>query len=127
MVDNARRRVTKTPIINIDIGAGTTADFVITRQSTAITITAARFVYTEATAAAGATAATIALGTAAGGTQIADATAIEQPKAVGAATAFTLKSGAVAANTPVIARLTGVVATPIAGEGFVEIEYTVND
>jgi hypothetical protein len=117
----------KTPVMNLDIGAGTTADFVITRPSTAITITAARFVYTEATAAAGATAATIKVGTAEGGEQVVAAANIEQPKAVGAATALTIVSGAVGANTPVFVRLTGVVATPIAGEGFVEIEYTVDD
>src|SRR5574341_1559223 len=111
----------RTPDIDIDNGAGTTADFVVMRLPFAVTITAIRVVYTDATTGTVA-AATAQVGTTAGGTQIVAATALENSKAIGTTTAMTIVSGAVAANTPVIVRHTGVGATQ-AGKYFVEYEY----
>jgi len=124
---NAQVRYAKSEILNIDIGAGTPKDTAVLVPEKAITITDACFVYTEATAAAGATAATIKMGTSAGGTQIVNTTNLQQPKAIGSKTALSIVSGKVTADGAVFVRLTGVVATPIAGEGYIQIEYTVDD
>lgn len=125
LATNARRHVARTPTFNIDNGAGVTIDHVLTRLSVAITILAARAVPT--TEAAGVVAAaTVQIGTTVGGAQIAAAVALTDAAAVGAAQALTLVTGAVAANTPVIVRHTGIAATA-AGEYYVEIEYTVDD
>lgn len=114
----------RSKVFDIDIGAGTTDDDVMLRPARNIVVVASRIVYDEATAAAGATAATIQAGTAVAGAQIVAATAIEQPKAIGATTAAAVVgTGAVAAGTPIIARLTGVVATPIVGKAHLELDY----
>lgn len=107
---------------DIDNGAGTTIDDVILRPAVAITITAARIVYTDATTGtvAGANA---KIGTTVGGAEVVAATAYENTKTVGSTTSMTIASGAVAANTPVIVRHTGIAATA-AGMAYVEIEYT---
>lgn len=120
----AERRTARSRSFDLDNGAGTTVDDVMLRPSTAITITAARIVYssvTSGTVAAG----SAKIGTTVGGAEIVAATNYENAKAVGTSTAMAIVSGAVAANTPVIARHTGVAATQ-AGEAYVEIEYSVN-
>lgn len=109
---------------NLDNGSGVTIDDVILRPAVAITITAARIVYVDATSGTVA-AGNAKIGTTVGGAEIVAATAYENTKAVGTATALTLVSGAVAAGTPVIVRHTGVAATA-AGQVIVEIDYTVN-
>ena len=109
---------------DIDNGAGTTVDRVLIRPTGAITITAARIVYDDATTGtvAGGNA---KIGTTVGGAEIVAATAYENTKAVGTTTALAIVSGAVAAGTPVIVRHTGVAVTQ-AGRAVVEIEYTVD-
>lgn len=109
---------------NLDNGAGTTIDDVILRPTSAITIVAARIIYVDATTGTVA-AGTAGIGTTVAGVEIVAATNYENTKAVGATTAMTIVSGAVAAGTPVIVRHTGV-ATTQAGQSVVEIEYTVD-
>lgn len=109
---------------NLDNGSGVTIDDVLLRPTSAITITAARIIYVDATSGTVA-AGNVKIGTAVAGEEIVAATAYENSKAVGTATALTIVSGAVAAGTPVIVRHTGVAATA-AGQAVVEIEYTVD-
>lgn len=109
---------------NLDNGAGTTIDDVILRLPVAITIIAARIVYVDATTGTVASA-NAKIGTTVGGAEIVAATAYENTKAVGSSTAMTVVSGAVAANTPVIVRHTGVAVTQ-AGQAVVEVDYTID-
>lgn len=112
----------KSTWFNLDNGAGTTIDDVILRAAVPIVVTAARIVYVDATTGTVA-AGNAKIGTTVGGAEIVAATAYENTKAVGTVTAMTIVSGAVAANTPVIVRHTGVAVTQ-AGQAYVEIEYT---
>lgn len=109
---------------DLDIGAGTTADDVVLVPSVAITITAARIVYTDATTGTVA-AGNAKIGTTVGGGEIVAATAYENAKTIGTTTAMTIVAGAVAAGGLVIVRHTGVAATQ-AGQAYVEIEYRQN-
>lgn len=117
-------KVAKSVWFNLDNGAGTTIDDVILKPAVAITITAARIVYVDATTGTVA-AGNAKLGTTLGGTEITAATAYENTKAVGTSTAMTIVSGAVAAGGAVFVRHTGVAVTQ-AGQAFVEVEYTVD-
>lgn len=123
-LDNSVVLTARSEDFNLDNGAGATIDRVILRPSAAVTIRAARIVYTDATSGTVA-AGNAKIGTTVAGAEIVAATAYENAKAVGTATAMTIVSGAVAANTPVIVRHTGVAATA-AGFAHVEIEYTIN-
>lgn len=118
------KRTARSVWFNLDNGAGTTIDDVIIRPTTAITIIAARIVYQDATTGTVA-AGSAQIGTTVGGTDIVAATNYENAKAVGTSTAMVIASGAVAANTPVIVRHTGVAVTQ-AGQAVVEIDYTIN-
>lgn len=109
---------------NLDNGAATTIDDVLMTPSTAITITAARILYVDATTGTVA-AGNAKIGTTLGGAEIVAATAYENSKAVGTTTAMTIVDGAVAAGTPVCVRHTGVASTQ-AGQAVVEVEYTVD-
>lgn len=109
---------------NLDNGAGTTIDDVLLVPTAAITITAARIIYVDATTGTVA-AGNAKIGTTVGGAEVVAATAYENTKAVGTTTAMTIVSGAVSAGTPVIVRHTGVAVTQ-AGQAIVEIEYTVD-
>ena len=120
---NQKRHVAKSRLFNIDNGAAATIDDVILRHSQTITLLTARIVYTTETTGTVA-AANVKLGTAVGGDQIAAATAYANTTAVGGATAITLTLTALAANTPVCVRHTGIAETA-AGEAYVEIEYEV--
>jgi hypothetical protein len=122
---NPRLKIARSMRFDIDNGAGTTVDDTIMRHSQPITITAARVVYTDATTGTVA-AATIQLGVAVGGATLVAATALENAKAVGVKTALTVLVAAVAADTPIIARHTGIAATA-AGQYYLEIEYYVNE
>jgi len=115
---------TKSQAFDLDNGAGTTIDEVVLRPAVAITITAARIVYTDATTGTVA-AGNAKIGTTVGGAEIVAATAYGNAAAVGTVTAMTIVAGAVAAGTPVIVRHTGVAVTQ-AGRAFVEIEYRQN-
>lgn len=106
---------------DLDNGAGTTVDDVLIRPDVAITITAARAVYTDATSGTVA-AGNFKIGTTVGGAEIVAATAYENAKAVGTKTDGTIVAGSVAAGTPVLVRHTGVAATQ-AGQAYIEIEY----
>lgn len=123
--DNMRRQVAISAQFNIDNGAGTTVDdaFLIVTQP--IVIKSAKVLYTNATTGTVA-AATVQLGTTAGGTELVAATALENTKAIGTTTSLTLTSAAarVAANTMITARHTGVAITQ-AGEYRVIVEYMV--
>ncbi len=121
----ARRHTITSPEIDIDNGAGATRDFVVIRPTSAITLTDARVIYTNATTGTVA-AATVQLGTSVGGTELVAATNLEDSKAIGTVTALTLQATAVAANTPVTLRHTGIAATA-AGMYIVQLEYTVDD
>lgn len=109
---------------NLDNGNGTTIDDVVMVPATAITITAARIVYVDATTGTVA-AGNARIGTTVGGSEIVASTAYENTKTVGLTTAMTIVSGAVAANAMVCVRHTGVAATA-AGQAVVEIDYTVD-
>lgn len=109
---------------DLDNGAGTTIDDVILVPGVAITITAARIVYTDATTGTVA-AGNAKIGTTVGGAEIVAATAYENAKTVGTTTAMTIVAGAVPAAGLVIVRHTGVAATQ-AGQAYVEIEYRQN-
>lgn len=115
----------RSQIFDLDNGAGTTVDEVILRPAVPITITAARIVYTDATTGTVA-AGNAKIGTTVGGGEIVAATAYENAKAIGTVTPMTIVSGAVAADTPVIVRHTGVAVTQ-AGRAVVEIEYRQNN
>lgn len=121
---NPLRHSQRSVWFNLDNGAGTTVDDVLLKPTSAITITAARIIYVDATTGtvAGGNA---KIGTTLGGAEVVAATAYEDTKAVGTSTAMTIVSGAVAAATSVFVRHTGVAATQ-AGQAVVEIEYTVN-
>jgi hypothetical protein len=122
----AGKRQTASSIwFNLDNGSGTTIDDVILRHSQAISIKAARVVYVDATTGTVA-AAHVKLGTTVGGTDLVAQTAYENSKAVGVATALTLKAAAsfVAAGTPICVRHTGVASTA-AGQSRVFIEFEV--
>lgn len=115
---------------NLDNGAGTTIDDVILRASKAITVVAARIVYSDATSGTVA-AGNVKVGITVGGSEIVSVTAYENAKAVGTSTTLVVATGdpnflAVAANVPVIVRHTGVAATQ-AGFAYVEIEYYFDD
>lgn len=116
-----RTSTAKSVWFDLDNGAGTTIDDVILRPSVAIVITAARAVYVHATTGTVA-AGNWKVGTTVGGAEVVAATAYGNAAAVGSVTNGVIVSGAVAANTPVCVRHTGVAATA-AGQAFVEIEY----
>lgn len=120
-----KRHVVQTTQFNIDNGAGTTLDDAFLICSQPISIKRVTVLYTQATTGTVA-AATVQLGTTAGGTELVAATALENTKAIGTTTALTLKAAAafVAANTMITARHTGVAATA-AGEYRVLVEYEV--
>lgn len=117
-------RTVKSRLFNADNGNGTTLDDTILRPAQAITLVAARVVYTTETSGTIA-AATVQLGVAVGGATIAAATALENSKAVGTKTDLTLLIKSIAAGTPIIVRHTGVAATA-AGEYYVELDYLVD-
>lgn len=119
-----RRKIAQSQVFNIDNGAGATTDGCVLRCSQPIAILRAQIVYTTETAGTIA-AGNMKLGTTVGGAELVAATSYTNAATVGSVTAMTLKAAAnrVNANTPVLARHTGVVATPIAGECFCEIEY----
>jgi hypothetical protein len=125
LATKAQKRFAKSIWFNLDNGAGTTVDDVIIRPSVAITILAVRAVYVDATTGTVA-AGSFQVGTAVGGTQVVAATNYENTKAVGTSTAGSIVSGAIAANTPVCVRHTGVAATQ-AGQAYIEIEFTIDD
>ena len=110
---------------NIDNGAGTTIDDVLLKPSKAITITAARIIYVDATTGTVA-AGTAQIGSTLAGAEIVAATAYENTKAVGTSTDMTIVDGAVAADGSVFVRHTGIAVTA-AGQAVVEIEYSVNE
>lgn len=118
-----RRLVARSMLFNIDNGSSTTIDDTILRHSQPIRLRAARVVYSDATTGTVA-AATIQLGVAVAGATVIAATALENTKAVGTTTALTLLLTDIAANTPLIARHTGIAATA-AGQYYLEVEYTV--
>lgn len=108
---------------NLDNGSGTTIDDVLMKATAAITITAARIIYVDATSGTVA-AGTVQIGTTLTGTDIVAATAYENAKAVGTETTLVVAAGSVAAGGAVFVRHTGVAATA-AGQVVIEIEYTV--
>lgn len=114
----------KTAWFNLDNGNGTTVDDVLFLRGTAITLTAARVIYVDATTGTVA-AGTVQIGTTLGGSNIVAATNYENSKAVGSKTELALASAAVAADTALFVRHTGVGATQ-AGQAFVQVEYTVD-
>lgn len=118
-------KTVRSPVVNIDNGAGTTIDHCIFRPDIAITIREARIVYDTETAGtvAGANA---KLGTTVGGNELVAATAYTNSAAVGAVTAMTLAIAAVAKDTPILFRHTGIAVTA-AGEAHIEIDYTVDE
>jgi len=121
---NARLHFARSQVFDLDNGAGTTIDDVILRPDSAITITSARIVYSDATTGTVA-AGSAKVGTTVGGGEIVAATNYENTKAVGTTTAMSIVAGAVAAGTPITVRHTGVAATQ-AGKAHVEITYTVD-
>lgn len=119
------RLVARSRLFNIDNGAGATLDDVLLKHSKAIRLLTARLVYTTETAGTVA-AATLALGTTVGGTDVVAATALEDAKTVGTSTALVLAKNEIPAGTMLTARHTGIASTA-AGEYYVEIEYAVHE
>lgn len=122
---NAALRIARSRLFNIDNGAGTTLDDCILRHSQPITLVNARIVYTTETAGTVA-GATVKVGTTVGGAELVASTAYENAKTVGTSTALVLVLTAVAANTLVSVRHTGIATTAL-GEAYVELEYTVDE
>jgi hypothetical protein len=118
------RKSARSVWFDIDNGAGTTIDDVLMKPTTAITITAARIIYVDATTGTVASG-NAKIGVTLGGAEVVAATAYENAKAVGVSTEMVIVSGAVAAGTSVFVRHTGIAAT-VAGQAVVEIEYTVD-
>ena len=112
--------VAKSISFDLDNGTGNTDD-VMLAISSAITITAARIVYTEDTSGTVA-GGSVSLGTTQGGGEIVAAANYQNGQSIGTRQALTLVSGAVAANTPIFVRHIGVAATQ-AGHAHVEIEF----
>jgi hypothetical protein len=118
------KQTAKSVWFNLDNGAGTTVDDVILNLPYAVTVTSARIVYVDATTGTVA-AGNAKLGVTLGGAEVVAATAYENTKAVGTTTAMTIVAGAVAANTSLFCRHTGVASTQ-AGQAIVEVEYTID-
>lgn len=123
--DAARTHIARSKVFNIDNGAAATDDDAFLIHPYPITIVSAKVLYTTATTGTVA-AANVKVGTAVDGAQIVAATALGDTKAVGTTTPLTIVSGAVPANTMVVARHTGIAATA-AGEYRVILEYKVDD
>lgn len=116
------RKTARSEVFNLDNGAAATIDSVIMVPTAAMTISEVRVVYdieTAGTVAAG----TVKVGTTVGGAEIVAAVAYTNASTVGSKTALTIVSGAVAANTMVVVRHTGVAATA-AGHAYIEIDYS---
>ncbi len=107
---------------DLDNGAGTTVDDVVMKPTAAVTITAARIIYTDATTGTVA-AGSAKVGVTLAGAEVVAATNYANTTAVGTATTMTIVSGAVAAGTGVFVRHTGVASTQ-AGKAVVELEFT---
>jgi len=121
----AQKRHIHTRPFDVDSGNGTvTSD--IFMFSSAITVTAAKIIYTVATDTTGAASGHVFIGTTAGGTEVASSTSLEVAKAIGTTTTITIGAGAVAANTMLCVTHHGVAATE-AGEVVVMIEFTIDD
>ncbi len=111
--------------LDLDNGAAATIDDVVAKPQVAITVTAARVIYQDATTGTVA-GGDVRLGTALAGSEIVAATNYENTKAVGTKTELTIAAGAVAADGSVFIRHTGVAATQ-AGQAAVEIDYTIDE
>ena len=122
---NAKIKTARSRLFNIDNGNGTTIDDCIMYTSRPIRLHAARIVYTTETAGTVASA-NAKIGTTVGGAEIVAATAYENSKTVGTATAMTLVITYVAASTMVSVRHTGIASTA-AGEAYVELDYSLFD
>jgi hypothetical protein len=120
--ENGRQKAVSA-IFNADNGAGVTVDDAILRCQKPIKLLAVYALYTTETSGTIA-AATIQLGVAVAGATIVAATALENTKGIGTVTSLTLLITDIAANTPLIARHTGV-ATTAAGEYRLVLEYEV--
>lgn len=119
-----RVHVVRGQTFDLDAGAGT-VDEVIFRPGVSVTLVAARVVYEDVQSGA-VTGCSVALGTSAGGTQIAAATSLEASKDVGTITSITLANTSLNANTPLCARWTLVAAGPV-GKAHLEVEYKINE
>jgi hypothetical protein len=118
-----RYSVAKSPVINIDNGAGTTADYpVLANLPKNIRLISVQAVYTEATDTAGAASANFAVGVTAGGATLVGATALAVSKAIGATTTGTILVDLVPAGSTLFVRHTGVATTEV-GEYFVQVVY----
>lgn len=112
----------KSQIFNVDNGAGVTIDETLLRRPKPVKILASRIVY-DTEAAGTIAAATAQIGTAVGGAQIVAATNLTNSAAIGSVTAMTVVQKKVPANTPIIARHTGIAATA-AGQYHIEMDYS---
>lgn len=120
---NQRYLTARSVTFNVDNGSATTADDVLLANLPSDAhLVSAQVVYTEATDTAGAEAANVKLGTAAGGEQIVAATALEVSKAVGSTTPLTFASNVLPAGSTLFVRHTGVAATQ-PGQYFVQLVY----
>ena len=121
-------KTAKTHNFDVDNGSGTTVDEVLIVPQYPITVVGARAVPNTTTIATGGSAATVQLGITLGGAEIVAATNLvgSTNGSVGTELNLTIVSGSVAAGNPVFVRHTGRAAT-VAGEYFVEIDYTGND
>lgn len=130
LATNARRQYAVSKEFTIGNGAGTTDDDILFLSSDGCTVIAANVVYTVATDSAGAASANVKVGTAVGGAQVVNTTALQISKAAGSRTALVLETGTgvlnIAANGFLAVRHTGVAATE-AGKYKVVVEYTVDD
>jgi len=107
---------------NVDNGAGTTEDDVILVPDRAITILAARLIFTEALGSGDAEGALFRMGTAVAGQEIVASVSLGNSQAVGSKLDLTIVSGVVAADGMIAARHTGV-ATTVTGKYKAQIAY----
>jgi len=109
---------------NIDNGAGTTVDEMVAYFPTAVTIQGVYAVYTEATDSSMG-AATLKVGTAAGGVQVVAAYTHLESQAIGTAKTMTLVESKFVGGTKLWVRHTGIAATQV-GKYHVIVEYSVD-
>lgn len=120
---NDRSKFAVTENINIDNGAGTTADYLLLVPDKDIIVESARIIYTAATDTAGVASANVKIGTTVGGAEVVAATALAVSKAVGSYTALVLTAATrVPANGMLIVRHTGIAITE-GGEYKVQVRY----
>ncbi len=123
--ERAGRHRMRSVDFNIDNGAGTTIDDVLTLSEFPVTIRRAQIVYTVETTGT-VSAGNARVGTAVAGVEVVASTAYGNTASVGTTTAMVLVETRLPADTMLVVRHTGVAATA-AGVAYVEVEYDIDE